>query len=383
MRERARETRERARQTRDRVQEAKRSGALREWWYDLLDVGRQPRLVRSVLRYVVAWGSLGAGGVTFTAMLSLTAALTILVNVARAFLGDRPELVDGVIRVINSVVPGIIDDGRNEGLIPADQLMRDTGWGWTTAISAVVILWSALAMMTGLRRTVRQIFGLGGAPIRYFRGKVIDLWGFFLLAITLAASSVLVSGITLVGQNVLDWLGIKNSLTAGLLTAGVLVVVALLDAFLIWLIFRVTSKVRIPTQDLRQGMALGAVGFGLLRLGGTWLVGIWSTTPLFATFAAVATLLLTLNLALRWLLFVAAWTANPPAAHVPVHPDTVHAKEKPNYVTVSAPHTLDWPHHQVTGALIPEEDPRFMRSETLHTSSGLRPIPPRKVKPSS
>ncbi|MFX0539762.1 YihY/virulence factor BrkB family protein [Ornithinimicrobium sp. Y1847] len=383
MRERARETRERARQTRDRVQEAKRSGALREWWYDLLDVGRQPRLVRSVLRYVVAWGSLGAGGVTFTAMLSLTAALTILVNVARAFLGDRPELVDGVIRVINSVVPGIIDDGRNEGLIPADQLMRDTGWGWTTAISAVVILWSALAMMTGLRRTVRQIFGLGGAPIRYFRGKVIDLWGFFLLAITLAASSVLVSGITLVGQNVLDWLGIKNSLTAGLLTAGVLVVVALLDAFLIWLIFRVTSKVRIPTQDLRQGMALGAVGFGLLRLGGTWLVGIWSTTPLFATFAAVAALLLTLNLALRWLLFVAAWTANPPAAHVPVHPDTVHAKEKPNYVTVSAPHTLDWPHHQVTGALIPEEDPRFMRSETLHTSSGLRPIPPRKVKPSS
>lgn len=353
--------RQRAADARDRVKEAHRSGRLQEWWYDLLDVGRQPRLVRSVLRYVVAWGNIGAGGVTFTAMLSLTAALTIVVNTARAFLGDRPELVAEVIAVVNSVIPGIIDDGRNEGLIPAEYLIRDGTWGWTTAISALVILWTAITMMTGLRRTVRQMFGLGGAPIRYFRGKVIDLWGFFLLALTFLASSGAVSAMTLLGENVMSWLGLRSSITGWLLAGAALLLIAALDAFLVWLIIRVTSKVRVPWPDMRQGMLLGAVGFGLLRLGGTSLVGAISAGPLFSTFAAVATLLLSLNLALRWLLFVAAWTANPPAAHVPVHPDTVHAKEVPNYVTMSAPHTLAWPHHQVTGSLIPEQHPRFVR----------------------
>lgn len=354
--------REQVRETRDTVREVRRSGRLQEWWYDLLDVGRQPRLVRAVLRYVVAWGNIGSGGVTFTAMLSLTAALTIIINLARNALGDRPELVDAVIQTINSVLPAIIDDGTNDGLIPADQLMRDGGWGWTTAVSSVVIVWTAMSIMTGLRRTVRQMFGLGGAPIRFVRGKVIDLWGFFLLALTFLASSAAVSAMTLLGETVMGWLGLRGAVSGWLLALAALVLVALLDAFLIWLIFRVTSKVRIPSRDLRQGMVLGAVGFGLIRLGGTSLVGVWSTTPLFATFAAVATIMLTLNLAIRWLLFVAAWTANPPAAHVPVHPDRVHARELPNYVTMSAPHTLDWPHHQVTGALIPQDDPRFHRT---------------------
>lgn len=332
-----------------------------ERWYDLLAVGRQPRLVRAVLRYVVAWGALHAGGVTFSALLSLTAALTIVVNVARAFLGTRPELFGGVIDLINAVLPGIIDDGTNDGLIDASLLLRDGAWGWTTALSTVVILWSSLVMMTGVRRTVRQMFGLGGAPIRFVRGKLIDLMGFALLASTIMASSLLVSAFTLAGEQVVSWLGLESRVTAVLLAVASVLVVALLDAVVVWMVFRVISKVRIPRPDLVRGMALGAVGFGLMRVGGTALIGAWSATPLLATFAAGATLLLWVNLALRWLLFTAAWTANPPAAHVPVHPDTVHAREVPNYVTHSAPHTLDWPHHQVTGSLIPEPDPRFDR----------------------
>lgn len=349
-----------------------RRARLRERWYDLLDVGRQPRLVRAALRYVVAWGHLGAGGVTFTAMLSLTAALTIIVNIARAFLGDRPELVGEVIAVVNSVIPGIIDDGGNDGLIRPDQLIRDGSWGWTTAVSTVVIVWTAMAVMTGLRRTVRQMFGLGGAPLRFVRGKLIDLWGFFLIALTFLASSAAVSAVTLLGTTAMDWLGLRSSVAGWLVAGSALVLVAVLDALLVWLVIRVTSKVRVPWEDMRQGMVMGAVGFGLLRVGGTSLVGAISAGPLLSTFAAVATVLVTLNLALRWLLFVAAWTANPPAAHVPVHPDTVHAKEQPNYVTMSAPHTLEWPHHQVTGSLIPELDPRFDR---VGRERGGRPSP--------
>jgi membrane protein len=335
---------------------------LQERWYDLIDRGRQPRLVRAGLRYVVAWGGLTAGGVTVAALLSLTAALTIIVNVARAFLGSRPVLFGSVIDTINEVLPGVIDDGANDGLLDQELLLRDTGWGWTTAVSALLILWFALTMMTGLRRAVRQMFGLGGAPLRFARGKAIDVLAFAALGSTLIASSLLVSGVTLLGQSVLDWLGWSGWVPAVLLAAGVIALVAVLDALAVLLVLRVAAKVRVPWPDLRQGMLLGALGFGLLRLGGTSVLAAWAdNNPLFVSAAAVATLLVGINLAVRWLLFCAAWTANPPAAHVPVHPDTVHAGETPNYVTLSALHTLDWPHHQVTGALIPSPDPRFHR----------------------
>ena len=35
---------------------------------------------------------------------------------------------------------------------------------------------------------------------------------------------------------------------------------------LVWLVLRVISKIRAPWPDMRQGMVLGAVGFGLLQM---------------------------------------------------------------------------------------------------------------------
>lgn len=333
---------------------------IRERWFDLLDVGRQPRLVRAVLRFAVCWGGLGAGGVTFAAMISLTAGLTILVGLARAFLGDNPDLIARVIDIVNGVVPGIIDDGSNDGLIPAAMLIREAGFNLTALISTLVVLWAATTMMTGLRRTVRQMFGLGGAPLRFVRGKALDLAGFLVLSGTIIVSSGLVSAVTFLNQQVLAWLGFAEPFASVLLAVGAVLLAGMLDALLVALIFRFTAMVRIPRRDLLQGMLLGAVGLGVLRFGGTSLIGL-SDNPLLASAAAVGTLLVWIDLAVRWLLLVAAWTANPPAAHVPVHPDTVHADQTPNYVTLSAPHTLAWPHHQVTGALIPQRDPRFDR----------------------
>ncbi|GAB96771.1 membrane protein [Kineosphaera limosa] len=335
--------------------------AVRERWYDVLDVGRQPRIVRACLRFAVCWGGLSAGGVTFAAMVSLTAGLTVLVSLARAFLGDRPELMHLFIENVNSVVPGIIDDGTNGGLIPAYLLIRHPGLSLTTLISGIIVFAAAATMMTGLRRTVRQMFGLGGAPLRFVRGKALDMVGFLALSVTILVSSSLVSGVTFLSERVLDWLGLGQTLTGALLGVGAVLLAGVLDAVLVALIFRFTALVRVPWKDLRQGMILGALGLGVLRLGGTSLIGL-SDNPLLASAAAIGTILVWMNLAVRWLLFVAAWTANPPAAHVPVHPDTVHADETPNYVTLSAPHTLDWPHHQVTGALIPAPDPRFHRN---------------------
>lgn len=344
-----------------REQDRGRRERVRERYYDLFHAVRRPRVVRAGMRYAVGWGALLANGVTFTALVSLTAALTILVNTSRAFLSGRPELFDAVIATVNDVLPGVIDDGTNDGLIPPETLLLGSGSTLATVVSAVVVVWTALTVMTGLRRAIRQMFGLGGAPLRFVRGKAVDLLGFVLLGAGILLSSALVSGVTFLGESVIEWLGLTGTFSTALLGIGVVLFVVVLDALIVLLLFRVIARVRIPRRDLLLGLALGAIGLGLLRLGGTSLVGV-SDNPVLASLAVVGTLLLWINLALRWLLFVAAWTANPPPAHVPVQPGTVSAREVPNYVTLSAPHTLDWPHHQVTGALVPGPDPRFQRT---------------------
>ena len=131
------------------------------------------------------------------------------------------------------------------------------------------------------------------------------------------------------------------------------VVAGVVDMLVFLLLFRVAAKVRIPQRDRWAAALLGAVGWGLLRLAGTSLIARWDN-PLLASFAVLFTLIIWINLAVRWCLYVAAWSANPPQTHLPVPPREVHAGETPNYVTLSAPHTLSWPHHEVTGTLIPE-----------------------------
>lgn len=362
--------------------------SIRDRWFRALHAGRQPRIVRASLRFSVCWGGLGAGGVTFAAMISLTAGLTILVSLARAFLGDRPELIALIIDIVNDVVPALINDGTNNGLIPAATLIRAPGWSLTALVSTVVVLWGAATMMTGLRRTVRQMFGLDGAPLPFAKGKAIDLAAFLALSVAIIVSSALVSAVTFLSEQVLHWLSVDETFSYVLLQIAAVLLAGALDALLVSLIFRFTARVRVPRRDLIQGMIIGAVGLGALRLGGTSVIGL-SDNPLLASAAAVGTLLVWINLAMRWLLFTAAWTANPPPAHVPVHPATVYASQTPNYVTMSAPHTLEWAHHPVTGTIIPKPtDPRFARDRAALAaatgSSTANPAEPaERIEPST
>lgn len=323
-------------------------------WLRFLERAKQPRLVRAALRFSVIKGSLLAGGVTFAAMLSLAAAMTILVNVARYILRENPAMFLEVLRLVNQVLPGIFTLGGREGILEPSSLLLEPGFNWATFISALVLLWSSAMVMTGLRKSMRSMFGLGGAPLTFVYGKFVDLLGFVLLGLAILLSAAMVSGVTVGGEALLQWLGLRDRVNAVLAAAMALILSAVLDALVTWLLLRRIARVRVPRPDLVQAMAMGAVIFGVLRLAGTSVVGLFDN-PLLASVTAVATLLLWINLAVRALLMICAWTANPPGADVPVDPVTVHAKETPNYVSLSAPHTLEWTFHPVTGALEPEQ----------------------------
>lgn len=311
------------------------------------------RLVRALLRYLMAHGNVYAGGVTLSALISLVAALTLAVTAFRVLLGRRPDLFDRVIDAVNGTFPGLLADDGQPGVLTASDLVVDGGLTLATVVSLPVLLWTATNAMTYLRLSIRAMFGLGAAPLHPVRAKLWDLVGILLLSASVLLTAVLSSAATSAAQFLLD----RTSIDGGddlTLRVAALAAAFVVDAVTLALLIRVAAKVRTPWSQRWRGALLGALGWGVLRVAGTSLIGAWEN-PLVASFAGLVTLIVWINLAVRWALFTAAWTADPPLPRV-VDGEQVHAAEVPNYVTLAAPHTLLWPHHRVTGALIGQAD---------------------------
>lgn len=318
-------------------------------WYESTRAGR------AMARMVTARGNLLAGGIAYAAVFSLFAALAIGWTVFMAVLGGNAALRDQLVTTINEALPGIIDTGDG-GLVSPDQLVLDTALTVTSVVAALVLLWSALAMMTALKASIRRMFGVVAVPENFVVKKVRDLAGFVVLAVATLLTSVSSIGANTLGSLVFDWLGMDGPVSAFLLRAGTFLAGALVDFAVFAFLFRAFAGMRVPRRDLVLGAAIGALASAALRVLGTSVLGA-SSNPLLASATALVTILLWLNLIARITLMVAAFTANPPAPLKPSAPEEVHFGHEPNYVTLTAPETLQWAHQATTGTL--EPDPRL------------------------
>lgn len=315
------------------------------------------RLGRAFGRLSSGGGFLLAGGVAYAGIFSIFAALAIGWTVFMAVLGSNDELRESVIDSINTALPGILATGSNDGMINPDDLIQDTAFNLTSMIALVVLLWSALAVMTMLRLSVQRMFGIIGPPTNFLVGKAKDLTGFVMIGLAVVITSVLGIAAGTLGKVVLDWLGIEGAFAGFLLRALTFLIAGLVDFAIFVFLFRIVAGAKPPTRDLVFGCVIAAVGSGVLRTLGTTAVGSVADDPILASAAAIVTLLVWINLLVRLTLFAAAFTANPPAPRTPKTPEELRFDEHPNYVTVSVPRTLEWDHQAITGALnpIPEE----------------------------
>lgn len=319
----------------------------------LLDRWKQTRVARALARYSIARGGLLAGGISYSALFSISAALTITWTIFMTVLGGNAELRGTVIDGINQALPGIIDDGSGTGIVTPDQLVLDTAITPTSVVAAAVLLWTALSVMTALKKSIRAMFGIVAPPEQIVVAKLRDLLGFVALAlgVLLTAALGLLAGA--LAETVLGAIGVEGAVTGWLLRGLSFLVALAVDWAVFVMLFRVTAGVRPERRDLVLGALLGAVATGVLRQLGTALVRSVDD-PLLASFAAIATLLLWVNLVARVALVVAAVTANPPAPERAGSPEEMHLDHRPNYVTVSDPETLDWEHQPVTGTIVPD-----------------------------
>lgn len=303
-----------------------------------------------------------SGGIAYSGIFSITAGLTIAITMFMAVLGQNDDLRETVFAGVNDAVPGILQTANTpDGLINPNSLILDTALNAASIVAAGALLWTALSVMHALKMSLRAMFGIAKLPESFIVLKARDLVAFVGLAVGVLVGSVLTSAAGTLGSIALEFVGIDGDLARWLIRIGSLTVAFIVDFAVIVLLFRFTAGARPLRRDLIMGAALGALGTSVVRFLGTSVIGSVSDNPVLAPFVAIATLLLWLNFVARILLIAAAFTANPPPPTKVTVPESIHANDTPNYVTMSVPHTMSWTHEPFTGIIVPDltKDPEF------------------------
>lgn len=318
---------------------------------------RRTRVGRMNDRYNITNGALLAGGVAYAGLFSAFALLAIGVTIFMGTLGNDPVLRDAVVHAVNEALPGVLSVREGDGgIFRVDDLILSPALTLASTIAVITLFFSGLAVMAQLGTAVRAMFGIvepmGSAVIL----KLRDIGGFVILALAVVTTASLSVLAGVAGQWATAELGLDGSAVAILVRGLTLLGAFAVDTLVFAGIMRLVAGARPPRKDLWVGSAIGAVIAGAIRLLGAGVVGGERNNPLFASFAALLILLLWINLMARIMLYVAAWTANPPTpAPLEVTPKEIHYRDRPNYVTQSAPATLRWDHDPRTGAILPSE----------------------------
>lgn len=289
-----------------------RAKALFAWW-------QATRPARANARFVSRGGGVLTGGIAYATLFSVFAALTIAWTVFMAVMGGNEDLQQRVLDAIDQALPGLVDNGTNDGIIKPTDLELNTATTAAGIVAVVVLVLSALAATAALRTGVRAMFGDDAGGDNAVVGKLRQVVGLAGFAFAILLSALLTTGATAAVQwmlRVLDWSG---EATIALQAVGILVALVL-DFGVFVLVVKVLAGESPPTRELLRGAFIAAVGIGVVRFLGTSVVaGSATRNPALASFAVVLTLLIWVNLISRIMLLAAAWTADPPQDSPPEH----------------------------------------------------------------
>ncbi|RPF22489.1 YihY/virulence factor BrkB family protein [Myceligenerans xiligouense] len=263
---------------------------------------------RTLTRYTERGGNVLCGGMAYTALFSLFAALTIGYTAFSAVLGGDMELRYEVLVQVDRWVPGLIDTGSG-GVVQPEELMLTSGISLTSVAAVIVLLWSATTFMGALRVAVRTMFDLTDDGPNLLVARLLQLAGFLLLLVGVLVGAVVGVAVSTAAPWLMDQLGLggaSRGVVRGLgLVAGVVV-----DAAVVAGVIRYVAGVRIPRRELLTTAVAVGVATGLLRWAGSSLVVELATrNALLAGFAVLVSVLILVNLVARVLLLSCAWAA--------------------------------------------------------------------------
>ncbi|WP_371152628.1 YhjD/YihY/BrkB family envelope integrity protein [Buchananella felis] len=279
---------------------AERATALLEWY-------QSTHLGRALDRFNGGHATLLSGGITYTALFSLGAALTLGWTFFMASLGSDERLRASTIAAINQSLPGLLDEGGKKGLLSPSSLILDTGWNLTSVVAAALLLVAALGVMSALRTATWAMFQLDQPPSNMLVARLRDLLGYVSLGVGTLLTAVGSTLAVVFSEKILDFLHWHGPVAGLMIQLVTLLVAAAVDALLLWVLVRLVADIKVPRRPLLGGLAFGVVGLTALRLAGTTFLRTSSNNPLLVSFKALATMLLWINFAALVYLFACAW----------------------------------------------------------------------------
>jgi membrane protein len=269
------------------------------------------RPVRVFRHFADRRGFLLAGGLSYQALFAVFAAIWVGFAVFGLVLRSNPALGEAFFDTIARSVPGLLAWRGAEGVVDPEQLMQAEILGWTGAIAAGGLVFTALGWLSSTREAIRALFDLPGERLNFLLLKLRDLGLAIGFGIALLVSSALSVLSTQALDTALDWLGIGEDSDAAALTGRIagLALMLLLDAVVLGMLYRVLSGLTIPLRRLLVGSVLGAIALGILKVLGGVLLGGASRNPLLASFAIIIGLLIWFNLVCATILLGASWIA--------------------------------------------------------------------------
>ncbi|GAA1170815.1 YihY/virulence factor BrkB family protein [Microbacterium oxydans] len=258
-------------------------------------------------------GFLLAAGVSYQALFAIFAAIYLAFAIAGLWLGGSEDAVNGLIAMINSYIPNLIQP--EGGVITPEQVQEiassTTGVLSITGLIALgTVIWTAIGWVTFSRRATRDIFGLPPDRRSYVILKARDLLAAVIFGASLVAGSILSSASAAVLSWLLGLLGWDSGSNGVILIriGAVIVSFALMSGALAAMV-RFLTGTSLHWGTIWPGALLGGGAMTILQFGAGFLLSYTPSNPLLATFAIFIGLLLWFRINGVVMLVASSWIA--------------------------------------------------------------------------
>lgn len=251
---------------------------------------------------MVRQGLLLAAGVSYMALFSLTAALTVGWTIFSFLLGQNASFRHYIVEASNTMLPGLFETATTpDGLISTDALTALHPSSAAGIFAFLFSLFTASSAIASLGKGIRNMFSLPPAHEALWTQLWRRLLGLIMLYGELLTIALSLAIGTIWVNHDLSWGKHLIQLAVGFINFVVMV--------------RFVAAVPVNRRDLFFGGLLAGVGTLVLFILGTAVVSA-ATSPILSAATTLLTILLWVNLLTSVVFFSAAWAANPPLSEI-------------------------------------------------------------------